>query len=219
MSCRALIAEDHDIVRSGLRMLLERIEGVVVVAECRTGRELLNELVNGLAVDVVITDISMPDMDGLAALARIKLLPAPPAVIVVSMHDSPDIIRRVHHLGADAYLLKEESPMELQLAVQSVARGMKYYGPRVTQRLLQSSEPSPEQALTERQIEILQSIGRGMATKEIAFELGLSPKTVDVHRARIMERLGIDDQVGLALYCVRHGMVDPASPRKPGRPA
>jgi len=213
-----ILAEDHDIVRSGMRMLLERIEGVVVVAECRTGTELLDELSRGQGVDLVITDISMPDMDGMAALAHIKLQPTSPRVIVVSMLDSPDIIRRAYHLGVDGYVLKEDSPSELQLAVLNVSRGMRHFGSGVMRRMLDSRESSPEQALTERQIEILQRIGSGMATKEIAFELGLSPKTVDVHRARIMERLGIDDQVSLALYCVRHGMVDPAGPRKLSRP-
>jgi DNA-binding NarL/FixJ family response regulator len=219
MTIRTVIADDHDIVRSGLRMLLERIEGVVVVAECRNGSELLEALASSPPVDLVITDISMPDMDGIAALAHIKLQPAAPRVIIVSMHDSPDIIRRAHHLGVDGYLLKEDSPSELQHAVLNVSRGIRHFGSSVTQRLLHATEPCPEQTLTARQIEILQRIGSGMATKEIAFELGLSPKTVDVHRARIMERLGIDDQVSLALYCVRHGMVDPAVGRKLGRPS
>jgi DNA-binding NarL/FixJ family response regulator len=203
---RTVLADDHDLVRSGLKLLLEMVPGVQVVSEARTGDELLRA-VEREAPDLVVTDITMPGMDGLAALGRIRALDKPPRVLVISMHDSPDFIRRALKLGAAGYLMKEGSPVELEHAVRSVMAGHTYYSPQVSQKLLQTPERSPEELLTERQIEILVLIARGQSTKEVAYKLGLSPKTVDVHRARIMERLGINDVAGLTLYSVRHGLV------------
>jgi len=205
---RTVLADDHDLVRSGLRLLLEMVPGVKVVSEASNGEELL-DAVRRESPDLVVTDISMRGMDGLTALARLQASATPPRVLVVSMHDSPDFIRRALKLGAAGYVMKEGSPLELEHAVKSVMAGHTYYSPQVSQRLLQTSERGPEELLTERQLEILVLIASGHATKEVAFKLGLSPKTVDVHRARIMERLGIDDVAGLTLYCVRHGLVDP----------
>lgn len=202
---RTVLADDHDLVRSGLKVLLERIEGLRVVAEASSGDELL-ALIDRVKPDLVVTDITMRGMDGLTALSQVRGM-AP--VIVLSMHDSPDFIRRAYRLGAAAYLMKEGSAIELEQAVHQVLAGHVYYSPKISERLLLTSERPPEDLLTERQIQILVMIGRGQASKEIAFDLGLSSKTVDVHRARIMERLNIDDTVGLALYCVRHGLVDP----------
>ncbi|WKB54082.1 response regulator [Eleftheria terrae] len=208
-SIRAVLADDHDLVRSGLKLLLEMVDGLKVVYEARTGIELI-ESVQRLRPDLVVTDISMPDLDGLSALAQMRAVEPPPKVLVVSMHDSPDFIRRAVQLGAAGYVLKESSPLELEQAVGSVMRGHAYFSAQVSQKLLQAKERSPEELLTERQLEILVLIGKGLATKEVAFKLGLSPKTVDVHRARIMERLGINDVAGLTLYCVRHGLIDPS---------
>lgn len=205
---RTVLADDHDLVRSGLKLLLEMVAGVTVVSEARNGDELL-AAVEREVPDLVVTDITMPGMDGLAALARIRALARPPRVLVVSMHDSPDLIRRALKLGAAGYVMKEGSPVELEHAVRSVMGGHPYYSVQVSQKLLQAQERSPEELLTSRQVEILVLIASGHATKEVAFKLGLSPKTVDVHRARIMERLGINDVAGLTLYSVRHGLVNP----------
>lgn len=209
---RVVLADDHDLVRSGLKLLLQMVAGLVVVSEARTGEELL-WAVEHEHPDLVVTDISMPGMDGLAALTKIRAMVSPPRVLVVSMHDSPDFIRRAFKLGADGYVMKEGSALELEQAVRSVMAGQSYYSPQVSQKLLQTHERSPEEVLTERQVEIIGLIAHGHATKEIAFKLGLSPKTIDVHRARIMERLGIDDVAGLTLYCVRHGLVQPQGRR------
>jgi DNA-binding NarL/FixJ family response regulator len=205
---RTVLADDHDLVRSGLKLLLGMIRGLEVVREARNGDELLTAVERDRP-DLVVTDISMPGMDGLSALAKISAMQPAPRVLVVSMHDSPDFIRRAFKLGAAGYVMKEGSPVELEHAVRSVMAGQQYYSPQVAHRLLQTQERSPEEVLNERQVEILVLIARGHAAKEIAFKLGLSPKTVDVHRARIMERLGIDDVAGLTLYCVRQGLVQP----------
>jgi len=204
---RIVLADDHELTRCGLKLLLERVPGVAVVAEAGHGDELL-ETVRRHGPDLVVTDISMPGMDGLMALERLRALADPPRVLIVSTHDSPEFIRRSRELGADGVLGKNESPRELERAVRSVMAGRAYHSPSLSQKGSLPAERSPQELLTERQLEILVQIGRGGATKQIAFELGLSPKTVGVHRARIMERLGIDDTARLTLYCVRHGLVD-----------
>jgi DNA-binding NarL/FixJ family response regulator len=203
-----VLADDHAMVRSGLKLLLEMVSGVQVVGEACDGHELL-DAVQRLAPDLVVTDLSMPGLDGFGALTAFRAMAAPPRVLVVSMHDSPDFIRRAIALGAGGYIMKESSALELELAVRGVMAGHIYYSDQVARRLTQARERQPEQLLTPRQIEILTLLARGDASKEIAYKLGLSSKTVDVHRARIMERLGIGDLPGLTLYCVRHGLVDP----------
>lgn len=208
VTIRTVLADDHELVRWGLELLLERISGVVVVAQVGHGDELL-DAVRSHAPDLVVTDISMPGMDGLMALERLRAMADPPRVLIVSMHDSPEVIRRARDLGADGYLVKTASPRELERAVRSVMAGRAYDSPPLVQTVSKPAERPPHELLTDRQLEILVQIGRGGATKEIAFELGLSPKTVGVHRARIMERLGIDDIARLTLYCVRHGLIDP----------
>jgi DNA-binding NarL/FixJ family response regulator len=208
IAARIVLADDHDLVRSGLKLLLEMVDGVAVVGEARNGEELI-AAVRRHAPDLVVTDIAMPGMDGLAALAALRALDRPPRVLVVSMHDSPDFIRRALQLGAAGYVMKDSSPVEFEHALRSVMAGHPYLSAHVSRRLAQAGERSPEELLTDRQREILVLLARGQSAKGVAFALGLSPKTVDVHRARIMERLGINDLPGLTLYCVRHGMIDP----------
>lgn len=208
---RAVVADDHAIVRIGTRVRLEMIEGVRVVAEAGSGIELLHA-VQREQPDLVVTDIRMPDMDGLTAVRALREQGLPRLrVLVMSMHDTPDVIRRAIQAGADAYVRKGGDAGELEAAVRHVMRGEPYVSPRPAGRSLVHAEPIAENVLTERQLEILKLIARGHASKEIAFQLGLSSKTVDVHRAHIMERLRIADIASLTLYCVRQGLVDPSA--------
>jgi DNA-binding NarL/FixJ family response regulator len=207
---RTVMADDHDLVRSGMKLLLETIDDVTVIAEARSGAELISA-VQRQQPDLVVTDITMPDVDGIEALSRIRELGlGSMRVLVVSMHDTPDIIRRAMQAGAHAYVMKGSPPAELEQAVRNVMAGRSYFSPEVTQRLLAPAEPRAQEVLTERQLEILKLIAHGFASKQIAFQLGLSSKTVDVHRARIMERLNISDVASLTLYSVRQGLVDPS---------
>jgi DNA-binding NarL/FixJ family response regulator len=205
---RIVLADDHDLVRSGIKALLTKIEGVEVIAEARDGRELLTLLAD-VKPDVVMTDIGMPGMDGIAAIAEIHDRYPDLKVLVLSMHDSVDFIKRAMAKGACGYLLKDASSFELEQAVRSVMKMGSYFSPAIAQRLLQPSEPTADDELTHRQVQILSLIAQGRASKEIAFELGLSSKTVDVHRARIMERLGLNDLASLTLYAVRKGLIKP----------
>jgi DNA-binding NarL/FixJ family response regulator len=205
---RVVLADDHDLVRSGIKALLSMIDGVEVIAEARDGLELI-QLVESLNPDIVMTDISMPRMDGIAAISQIHSKHPEVRMLVLSMYDTVDFVKRAVANGACGYLMKDAPPFELEQAVRSVMATGSYFSPAIAQRLLQPSEPTIDDELTQRQIEILKLIAQGRASKEIAFELGLSPKTVDVHRARIMERLRLNDIASLTLYAVRKGLVKP----------
>src|SRR4051812_16269814 len=205
---RVVLADDHRLVRSGIKALLSMIDGVEVVAEARDGQELI-QLVENLEPDIVMTDISMPRMDGIAAIAQIHASRPKVRLLVLSMYDTVDFVKRAVANGACGYLMKDAPPFELEQAVRSVMATGSYFSPAIAQRLLQPSEPTIDDELTQRQIEILKLIAQGRASKEIAYELGLSPKTVDVHRARIMERLHLNDIASLTLYAVRKGLIKP----------
>ena len=207
-SIRVVLADDHDLVRSGIKALLSMLDGVEVIAEAKDGRELIT-LVDSLAPDVVMTDISMPVMDGITAIAEIHARHPEVRVLVLSMYDTVDFVKRAVANGACGYLMKDSPPFELEQAMRSVMATGSYFSPAIAQRLLQPSEPTADDELTHRQVEILKLIAQGRASKEIAYELGLSPKTVDVHRARIMERLRLNDIASLTLYAVRKGLVKP----------
>lgn len=205
---RVVLADDHDLVRSGIKALLGMIDGVEVVAEARDGRELVT-LVDSLLPEVVMTDISMPGMDGIAAIAEIHARHPRVRLLVLSMYDTVDFVKRAVSSGACGYLMKDAPPFELEQAVRSVMATGSYFSPTIAQRLLQPSEPTVDDELTHRQVEILRLIAQGKASKEIAYDLGLSPKTVDVHRARIMERLRLNDIASLTRYAVRKGLIKP----------
>lgn len=205
---RIVLADDHDLVRSGIKALLSMIDGFEVIAEARDGEELVG-LVDSLAPDVVMTDISMPKMDGIAAIARIHARHPEVRLLVLSMYDTVDFVKRAVANGACGYLMKDAPPYELEQSVRGVMATGSYFSPAIAQRLLMPSEPTIDDELTHRQIEILRLIAQGRASKEIAYELGLSPKTVDVHRARIMERLQLNDIASLTLYAVRKGLIKP----------
>lgn len=202
-----VVADDHPLVRSGIRSLLKAIPEVRVFAEVGDGAELLDVL-GTISPDIVITDISMPGLDGLAAIARIHARHPEVKVIVLSMHDSADMVKRAVAAGAAAYLRKDASEFELASAIHSVMKTGSYISAAVAKLLMEPSEPAVEEVLTDRQVEILKQLAQGKTSKEIAFNLGLSSKTVDVHRVRIMERLGVRDLASLVVYAVRKGLIE-----------
>lgn len=211
---RIVLADDHVLVRAGMRALLERIEGVSVVAEAGNGREAV-ALANELAPDMVVMDISMKELNGIEATQLIKAQAPGVRVIIVSMHTTEDYVVRAMRAGADGYLVKDAAPLELRMALDALARGEVFVSSRVSAHLVAGlrtpqGEGSPKErldALTVRQKEILQMIAEGKSTKEIAFSLGVSVKTVETHRAAIMERLGIRDVAGLVVQAIRAGLI------------
>jgi two-component system, NarL family, nitrate/nitrite response regulator NarL len=205
---QVVLADDHDLVRAGIRALLTSLKGVEVIAEVRDGAELL-QLLQSVHPDVVVCDITMPGMDGITAVRRIRELYPRLPVIMLSMNESAESIKRAVASGANGYVRKDAPDHELEMALRNVLATGSYFGTGVAQRLLEPSEPGVEDLLTQRQIQILTLLAQGKSSKEIAFDLGLSSKTVDVHRTRIMERLHLNDLASLTLFAVRKGLVKP----------
>jgi DNA-binding NarL/FixJ family response regulator len=203
---RVAVADDHGLVRAGIGALLAAASGIEVVGLAADGAELIR-LVENTEPDVAITDLSMPGMDGLTAIAHLHTAYPQVRLLVLSMNDSVDFIKRAVSKGASGYLLKDAASLELVHAVRTLVASGSYMSSFVARQLLQRSAPTVENQLTERQIEILVLIAKGRSTQQIATDLGLSPKTVDVHRARIMERLQLHDIANLTLYALRHGLV------------
>lgn len=214
---RIVLADDHDLVRCGIKALLCAVEGVEVIAEASNGRDLI-AVVDDLVPDIVMTDIDMPGMDGIAAVASIHARHPGVRLVILSMHDTLDVVRRAVACGACGYIMKDASIAELGQAVRTVMTTGGYFSQSVSQLLLRPVEPVNAAQLTARQLEVLTLIAQGRASKEIAHTLGLSPKTVDVHRSRIMERLALNDIASLTRYAVRHGLVTPLGAR-PASPA
>lgn len=210
---RVLLVDDHSLVRAGMRSLLRDIADVEVVAEASDGAEAL-AAAERERPDVVLMDIAMKGMNGLEAAARLRERQPVAKVIILSMHTSEEYVLLALRAGAAAYLIKDSATSELELALKSVMRGETYLSPAISrqvvdgyvQRVGVGAGPDP---LTPRQREVLKRSAEGCSTKEIAFELNLSVKTVETHRAQIMERLSIRDVAGLVRYAMRAGIVPP----------
>ena len=210
---RVLLVDDHALVRAGMRSLLQDLPDVEVVAEAGDGAEAL-AAAERERPDVVLMDIAMKGMNGLEAAARLRERLPEVKVIILSMHTSEEYVLLALRAGAAAYLIKDSATSELERALKCVMRGETYLSPAISrqmvdgyvQRVGASAGPEP---LTPRQREVLKRIAEGRSTKEIAFELNLSVKTVETHRAQIMERLGIRDVAGLVRYAMRAGLVPP----------
>ena len=206
-----LLADDHALVRAGIRALVEKLPSLRVVGEAKDGREALR-LVLEHRPDVVLMDIAMPGLNGLEATARIsKELPST-RVIILSMYANEEYVREAIRAGAHGYLPKCSAAAELEHAITTVARGDKYFTPRVSGNLArdQAGHPTADRAsidrLTPRQREVLQLIAERHSTKDIASILKISTKTVETHRAQLMARLDIHDVPGLVRFAIRAGL-------------
>jgi DNA-binding NarL/FixJ family response regulator len=212
-----LLADDHNLVRAGIRSLIQELAGVEIVAEAANGREAL-ALARSTRPDLVVMDISMSELNGIEATAQMKAALPATKVLILSMHTSEDFVRRSLAAGARGYIVKDSAPLELRMAIEAIGRGEVFVSSRVSQHLVSAmdgrSRPQDNalEALTPRQREILQLIAEGRSTKEIAFALKVSIKTVETHRAALMERLGIHDVAGLVLFAVRHKLVSADRP-------
>src|SRR2546423_1323628 len=211
---RVLLAEDHALVRAGIRALLDGLPNVTVVAEAGDGREAVR-LAHEHFPDIVLMDVSMPLMNGLEATERIhKELPAI-KVIIVSMHANEEYVWHALRIGAAGYLLKGANASELETAIAVVVRGETYLTPSVSKSVADymqdvSGEPTLLGRLTPRQREILQLIAEGHTNREIAALLGISIKTVETHRTQLMETVDIHDVAGLVRFALRVGLITSA---------
>jgi DNA-binding NarL/FixJ family response regulator len=209
---RVLIADDHALVRAGIRALAERIKGVEVVAEAGDGDEALR-LIGELKPDLVLLDITMGETSGFGVLTQQAKEFPEVRVIVLTVHDAEAYAIRALREGAAGFLLKSAAAVELEEAIETVARGQTYVSPELSKKsLIEYGKASSDRAkldkLSPRQHEILKLIAEGIGTKEQARRLSISVKTVETHRAQLMERLNIHDVPGLVRFAIKMGLVD-----------
>src|SRR5260221_4343852 len=208
---RVVLADDHALVRAGMRSLLGAMAQVQVVGEAASGEEAL-ALAERERPDVVLMDIAMKGMTGLEAASRMREQHPGVRVVILSMHAGEEYVLQALRAGAVGYLLKDAATGELELALRSVMRGESWFSPAVSRQVVEGyvqrvGGEAVADVLTARQREVLKLVAGGKSTKEIAFDLNLSVKTVETHRAQIMERLGIRDVAGLVRYGLKTGLV------------
>lgn len=211
-----LLAEDHAIVREGLRALLELGGGFDVVGEASTGRQAV-ELTEKLRPHVVVMDIAMPGLNGFEATRQILLLAPETRVLVLSAHSDDEYVEHMAAVGAAGYVVKQNSGQVLVRAVREIASGHAYFSPSILRRLGHAQRQARESgvssarakpALTAREAEVLQLVAEGAANKQIAIELGISIKTVEKHRQQLMDKLNIHDTAGLTRHAIATGVIE-----------
>ncbi len=213
---RVLLAEDHTLVRQGFRRILEDDPLVTVVGEARTGLEVI-DLCKSLKPEVVIMDLSMPELGGLEATAEILKSDPGVKILILSMYSNEAYIRKAFELGAKGYILKNALEIDLNRAVKALAEGEAYFSPAISHIVLESmkagsfraASQDPYESLTLREKEVLQLIAEGKSNKEIGVLLNISVNTVAVHRARVMDVLDLHRTAELVLYAVKKGLVQP----------
>ena len=211
---RVIVADDHHLVRQGIRALLERAEDIEVVGEAADGQEDI-ELVQRLAPDVLVMDIAMPRLDGVQATERVRALGTATQVVILSMHSDETLVRQTLRRGARGYLLKRSVTEELLLAVRAAHRGEIYLSPAISASLLDEfltrqadpEEPGLFDRLTPREREVLQLIAEGHTNTAIAQMMNVSVKTVEKHRASLMSKLNVHDVARLIRTAIKHGLV------------
>jgi len=210
---RIILADDHALVRAGIRLLIESIPDVEVAGEAGNGQEAL-ELIERTSPDIALLDLAMPELSGLGVTERLGRDFPDVKVIILSMHQSPEFVMHALRSGADGYIVKDAATSELSAAIHAVARGESYLSPAVSRVVISNSleradQPKPVEELTARQRQVLRLLVEGATMKEIAFTLGVSIKTVEAHRAQLMDRLKIHDVPGLVRYAMRTGLTPP----------
>jgi DNA-binding NarL/FixJ family response regulator len=212
VSINILLVEDHQIVREGLRSLLEKQTGFRVVAEAEDGRAAV-QVAREMALDIVIMDVSMPDLNGIEATRQILAHNPDTKVIALSMHADKRFVVQMLRAGASGYVLKNSAFGELELAIRTVLANRTYLSPKMADLIvkeyvhhLANAEPSVFSILTPRELEVLQLLSEGKTTKEIAFSLQVSVKTIETYRQQIMAKLGVHSIAELTKYAIREGL-------------
>jgi len=214
MTTRILLADDHSVLRSGLRLLLESQPDLQVVGEAATGLETLN-LAGQAQPDLILLDLSMPQLGGLDALPALKQVAPSAKVLILTMHDDAQYLRKAIQSGASGYILKKAADVELLSAIRAVLRGEMYVHPSMTKSLLENllpnsgdtTEKNSWDLLSEREQEVLELVALGHTSAEIADQLSLSAKTVETYRARGMEKLGLRTRAALVRFALRNGLI------------
>jgi DNA-binding NarL/FixJ family response regulator len=213
---KVLLADDHALMRKGIRAVLASLPGVEIVAEASDGRDAL-ALIEKHRPDIAVLDITMPGLNGLEVAVRAAKISSSTRVLILSMHAGEAYVAQALRAGVAGYLLKDSADDELPMAIKAVSRGDVFLSPKISTQVVEryvqagSTQPDPLAGLTTRQREILQLVAEGKSSKEIAVLLDLSVKTVESHRGQIMERLGVHDLTGLVRFAIRVGLVSPES--------
>jgi two-component system response regulator NreC len=210
MPIRIVLADDHVLVRQGLKSLLER-EGFQVVAEASDGQEALRH-VKSLQPDIAVMDISMPTLNGLNAAREVSRASPKTKTILLTQHDESQYIRDALEAGVKGYVLKSQVAGDLVLAIRQISLGQVYLSPGVSSAIMEAYQSKSDKAknpLTLRERQVLQLIAEGKSTKDVASLLGISVKTAESHRTRLMQKLDIHETASLVLYAVRNGIVQP----------
>lgn len=211
---RVVLAEDHTLVRIGMRLLLETMPDVTVIGEASDGLEALR-LIEQHRPDLVLMDLAMPGLSGLEAVRRSRAQFPEVPILVVSMHAEEAYVHQALLAGAAGYLLKGSDKEELEIALRTICRGETYLTPAISRSVVAaltrkpdpSTQLAPLEMLTNRQQQVLRLVAEGSSTKQVAGKLGLSVKTVEAHRGAIMSRLGIHDLAGLVRFAIRAGLI------------
>lgn len=210
---RVVIADDHTVVRQGIRIVLEEVPGLEVVGEAGDGAAALR-LIAKFKPDVAVLDVTMPEKTGLEVAKELRESDSDIGILILSMHDDPEYVLQAVRAGADGYVLKDVAPSELRDAIQAVASGKEFFAERVTHQLSVGlrEELEHEQrrarigSLTGREVEVLVRIADGNTNREIGEELGISPRTVETHRERVMAKLRVRTVAGLTRLVVEYGL-------------
>jgi DNA-binding NarL/FixJ family response regulator len=214
---RILIADDHEVVRAGVRALLESQPDCEICGEAVTGRQVI-AMAQQLQPDVAILDITMPELNGLEATRQIRKIAPTVQVLILSVHESEELVREILSAGAHGYILKSDAGRELTAAMQALRKGETFFTSRVAQIALRAYQnqkptghvsPPPGGALTPREREVLQLLAEGKGNKEVASALEISVMTVETHRANIMHKLGVHSITELVHYAVRQKIITP----------
>lgn len=206
---KILVADDHNLVRAGLTALIARLPDIEIAGEAADGRQALR-MVRDLLPDLVLMDIAMPGLNGLEAAERIHGIHPQTKIIILSMHANEEYVAQALKAGASGYLLKDAATAELEMALKSVSMGQFYLSPAISRQVVDNylhGGPTGVDVLTPRQREILQLIAEGKSTRDIAETLHVSVKTVETHRAQLMDRLDIHDVAGLIRYALKKGLI------------
>jgi DNA-binding NarL/FixJ family response regulator len=211
---KVLIADDHHLVRQGIRALLENESDIEVVGEAQDGREVL-ELTQNLEPDVVVLDINMPRLDGIETAERLREQGSKAQIIILSMYSDESLVRKAFRKGVKGYVLKRSVTEELLEAVDAASKREMYISQEIetsldieTVRLItETGDLNPFDTLTTREKDVFKLVAEGMTNNAIAFELGISSKTVEKHRASLMEKMSIDDMAGLVREAIKHGLI------------
>jgi len=206
---RILIADDHPVVREGLKQIISKSPDLTVTAEALSGFEVIERIVKE-EFDIIVLDLSMPGKDGLEVLKDIKTLKPSLPVLILSMHPEEQIALRTFKAGASGYLNKESAPGELVNAVKKIVSGGKYISPALAEKLIpgmEKKEEYPHDSLSDREFQVFRLIASGKDVDEIAEELFISVKTVRTYRDRIIEKLNVKNNVEIARYAIEHKLV------------